>query len=46
VRGALEQGEAIEGPAVCELPDATVVVPPGWRAETNDQGTIVLDHRR
>jgi N-methylhydantoinase A len=46
VRGALAAGEELEGPAVCELPDATVVVPPGWRAEVNDEGTIVLERGR
>ena len=25
-------GEALEGPAIAELPGATLVVPPGWRA--------------
>jgi N-methylhydantoinase A len=46
VRGALATGEELEGPAVCELPDATVVVPPGWRAEVHEGGTILLEHRR
>jgi N-methylhydantoinase A len=46
VRGALAAGDELEGPAVCELPDATAVVPPGWRAEVQDDGTLVLEHRR
>jgi N-methylhydantoinase A len=46
IRGELAMGEELEGPAVCELPDATVVVPPGWRAEAHEGGTIVLEHRR
>jgi N-methylhydantoinase A/oxoprolinase/acetone carboxylase beta subunit len=24
--------EALDGPAIVELPESTVVVPPGWRA--------------
>jgi N-methylhydantoinase A len=46
VRGALTPGDHLEGPAVCELPDATVVVPPHWRAEVSADGTIALEHRR
>ena len=30
-----------EGPAIFELPEATLVLPPGWRAEVDDAGTIV-----
>jgi N-methylhydantoinase A len=45
VRGALTPGDRLEGPAVCELPDATVVVPPRWRAEVSADGTIALEHR-
>jgi N-methylhydantoinase A len=32
----------VEGPALVELPGATCWVPPGWRGETNDDGTLVL----
>jgi N-methylhydantoinase A len=46
IRGELAMGEELEGPAVCELPDATIVVPPGWRAEAHEGGTILLEHRR
>jgi N-methylhydantoinase A len=42
VRGDLAPGERIEGPAVCALPEATLVVPPGWRGEVDEAGTIVL----
>jgi N-methylhydantoinase A len=35
----------IRGPAVCELPEATLVVPPGWSGVTDDDGTIVLERR-
>jgi N-methylhydantoinase A len=40
LRGRL--GE-LSGPAVCELPEATLVVPPGWSGTTDDDGTIVME---
>jgi N-methylhydantoinase A len=33
----------VEGPAVWELAEATLVVPPGWGGATDDDGTIVLE---
>jgi N-methylhydantoinase A len=36
---------AVEGPAICELPEATLVVPPGWAGEPDADGTIVLERR-
>jgi N-methylhydantoinase A len=42
-RGELPPGERIEGPAVLELPEATAVVPPGWRGHVRDDGTLVLE---
>ena len=42
VRGEPAPGERIEGPAVCELPEATLAVPPGWQGTVDDAGTIVL----
>ena len=39
----LGPGEAeLDGPAVFELPGATLVVPPGWRARA-DADTVVLE---
>jgi N-methylhydantoinase A len=40
VRGAPEQ---LEGPAIVELPGATLVVPPGWCAERAQAGTLVME---
>jgi N-methylhydantoinase A/oxoprolinase/acetone carboxylase beta subunit len=39
-----EQGDAddIVGPAVVALPEATLVVPEGWRGRTDATGTVVL----
>jgi N-methylhydantoinase A len=33
----------LRGPAVCELPEATLVVPPGWAGAADVDGTIVLE---
>ena len=33
----------VEGPAICELPEATLVVPPGWSGKADVDGTIVLE---
>jgi N-methylhydantoinase A len=40
-----EAGERIEGPTVVNLPEATLVVPEGWRGEVLDGGTIRLECR-
>jgi N-methylhydantoinase A len=42
VRGEPAPGETIAGPAICELPEATLAVPAAWRGEVDDAGTIVL----
>jgi N-methylhydantoinase A/oxoprolinase/acetone carboxylase beta subunit len=42
VRGA--PGE-LDGPAIAELPGATLVVPPGWRATRAGAGTLVMERR-
>jgi N-methylhydantoinase A len=39
-------GEEVEGPAVLALPEATLVVPEGWRGSTDDTGTLVLERAR
>jgi N-methylhydantoinase A len=41
--GEPEPGTAIEGPAICELPEATLAVPPGWAGAVLDSGTIRLE---
>jgi N-methylhydantoinase A len=41
--GAPEPGEAIGGPAVIELAEATIVVPPEWSARTDPHGAVILD---
>jgi len=42
-RGALAPGARLEGPAICELPEATLAVPPGWSGEVDASGTVVLE---
>jgi N-methylhydantoinase A len=40
LRGSPPPGTEIEGPAVVELPESTLLVPPGWSGEVDDTGTI------
>ena len=40
-RGEPEAGFAAHGPCVFELPEATLVLPPGWDASVDEAGTIV-----
>ena len=42
ISGEPEPGARLEGPAVVELPEATLAVPPGWRGEVLSSGTIKL----
>ena len=41
-RLALEPGHELIGPAILHQPDATTVVPPGWRCEVDELGNLVL----
>lgn len=43
LRGQPAPGEEIAGPAICELPEATLAVPPGWAGTVDEAGTIVLE---
>ncbi|HEY5316973.1 MAG TPA: hydantoinase/oxoprolinase family protein [Solirubrobacteraceae bacterium] len=43
VRGAPPPGTEITGPAVVELPEATLLVPPEWSGTVDDTGTIRLE---
>ncbi len=45
VHGPPDPGAALAGPAVVELPESTVLVPPGWWGEVDDAGTIHLRER-
>jgi len=41
--GAPEPGTELRGPAICELPEATLAVPPGWAGRVEPSGTIRLE---
>lgn len=43
--GLPSAGTRIEGPALCALPEATLLVPPGWQGRVDDSGTITLQRR-
>ena len=40
LRGEPQAGFAAEGPCVFELPEATLVLPPGWKASVDAAGSI------
>ena len=42
LRGELAPGTRVSGPALCALPEATLLVPPGWSAEVDKHGTVHL----
>jgi N-methylhydantoinase A len=43
LRGEPEAGFGAEGPCVFELPEATLVLPPGWSASVDEAGTITAE---
>lgn len=42
-RDSIGAGSTVEGPAIVEFPESTLVVRPGWRGRIDDRGTVVLD---
>ncbi len=42
-RESLGPGESVAGPAVLQALDCTTVVPPGWRAEADRQGFVMME---
>ncbi len=46
LRGEPPSGQAAEGPCVLELPEATLVLPPGWHSTVDEHGTIVAVRNR
>lgn len=46
VRGAPPVGAEITGPAVVELAESTLLVPPGWAGAVDESGTIRLTRTR
>jgi N-methylhydantoinase A len=43
LRGEPEAGRQADGPVIFELPEATLVLPPGWSAQVDEFGTIACD---
>lgn len=41
-REGLQEGEVIEGPAIVEQLDTTIVIPPSWRAIQQKNGTMII----
>jgi N-methylhydantoinase A len=46
LRGIPSPGTEIDGPAVVELPESTLLIPPGWKSEVDDTGTIGMNRSR
>jgi len=46
LRGEPAAGTEADGPIVFELPETTLVLPPGWRAEVDEAGTIKAGRQR
>jgi N-methylhydantoinase A len=44
--GAIPSGTSFEGPAVVNLPESTVIVPPGWSGAVDATGTLRLERSR
>jgi N-methylhydantoinase A len=44
-RADLGAGSKLEGPAVLELAESTVLLRPGWRGTVDDVGTLVLERQ-
>ncbi len=42
-RGELSAGANVRGPALCAMPQSTLLVPPGWGGTVDEQGTVVLE---
>jgi N-methylhydantoinase A len=42
ITGEVPAGLETVGPAILEMPESTVVVPPGWSAEVDEWGTVTL----
>jgi N-methylhydantoinase A len=42
LRGELPPGATVSGPALCALPESTLLVAPGWSGEVDEHGTVHL----
>jgi N-methylhydantoinase A len=46
LRGIPAPGTHVDGPAVIELPESTLLIPPGWNTDVDDTGTIKMTRGR
>jgi N-methylhydantoinase A len=46
LHGIPSTGARIKAPAVVELPESTLLIPPGWTSEVDDTGTIRMSRAR
>jgi N-methylhydantoinase A len=42
LRGEPPAGTLLEGPALCAMPQSTLLIAPGWRAQVSEHGTVHL----
>ncbi|HTA96113.1 MAG TPA: hydantoinase/oxoprolinase family protein [Solirubrobacteraceae bacterium] len=42
-RGELPVGTQVRGPALCAMPESTLLVPPGWSGTVDEHGTVALE---
>ena len=42
-RDDVRPGVAVDGPAIVESMDSTILIPPGWRAVTETKGYIIME---
>ncbi|TSJ63964.1 hydantoinase/oxoprolinase family protein [Starkeya sp. 3C] len=45
-RPQLALGTVVPGPAIFEEPDTTVIVPPNWTAQIDQDGNLIIDRKR
>jgi len=46
LRGELAPGQRVQGPALCAMAEATLLVPPGWSGTADRHGTMHLERER
>ncbi len=46
LRGELPAGTCVCGPALCAMPESTLLVPPCWGGAVDEQGTMVLEREQ
>jgi N-methylhydantoinase A len=44
-RARMPAGLGVQGPAVIESLESTILVPPGWQAKMNEDGFVAMKHR-